>query len=173
MLYTVSEISELIGLSRVTLYKKIKSLEMSTHISKKQNVTYIDEEGLNLIKDNLQGLSNEEEHNASDDYIAIDSEDSSLNKDMFNLLKTQLMEKDKQLSEANERLKQAHKLIENNQVLLKDKPKQEMLQLESHFEDLDIKLEAVKNNMIERKEQQRKKGFLNNLFKKKIVTNKQ
>jgi len=165
MLYTVSEISELIGLSRVTLYKKLKLIEMSTHISKKQNVTYIDEIGLNLIKESLQDLTDEEEHSTLDDETATDKEELTLNADMFNLLKDQLKEKDIQLHEANERLKQAHKLIENNQVLLKDKPHQDILQLEEHFSVLDDKLEEVKNNMIERKEQQQK-GFFSKLFKK-------
>ena len=163
MLYTVSEISELIGLSRVTLYKKLKCLEMSTHISKKQNVTYIDEIGLNLIKNSLQDLNNEKEYNNIDDDIAMDNEDSTLNEDMFKLLKEQLREKDIQLHEANERLKQAHKLIENNQVLLKDKP-QDFKVLEEHFQDLDNKFTDIRQDMQERKEPPR--GIFKRIFKK-------
>jgi hypothetical protein len=41
-------------------------------------------------------------------------------------------------------LNQAHKLIENNQVLLKEKPKQELLLFEEHFQDLDNKLMDIK-----------------------------
>ena len=54
MLYTIAEVSELIGLSKVSIYKKLKVKELEVHLSKKQGITYITEQGFNLIKDNLK-----------------------------------------------------------------------------------------------------------------------
>jgi hypothetical protein len=42
------------GLSKVSIYKKLKSKELKEHISKKLSVTYVDEVGFNLIKYGLE-----------------------------------------------------------------------------------------------------------------------
>ena len=54
MLYTIAEVSELIGLSKVSIYKKLKVKELEVHLSKNQGVTYITEQGFNLIKEKLK-----------------------------------------------------------------------------------------------------------------------
>jgi len=76
----------------------------------------------------------------------------------------QLIAKDIQINNYSERLKQAHKLIENNQILLKEKPKQELMLLEEHFQELDSKLMDIKQDMQERKEPQ--KGLFKRIFRK-------
>ena len=66
------EVSESIGLSKQSIYKKLKAKELQDNITKKQGVTYINEVGFNLIRDGLkanidglgcdkalQGLSND------------------------------------------------------------------------------------------------------------------
>ena len=182
--YTIAEISELIKLSKVSIYKKLKLKELEEHITKCQGITYIDDIGFNIIKDsfnindkvnlnkNVKTKSSHENNNKTiDDEIATDTEGFNINEELFNMLKYQLKEKDnqlnmkdKQLQELNERLKQAHKLIENNQILLKEKPKQEILLLEEHFQALDNKFTNIRQDMQERKEPQ--KGFLKRMFKK-------
>jgi hypothetical protein len=190
--YTIAEISVLIKLSKVSIYKKLKLPELKDHTTKKQGITYIDDVGFNIIKGSFNinddvNLNNNvkkvpdniNENNVIDDYVATDTEGFNLNEELFNMLKEQLKEKDnqlnvkdnqldakdKQLAEANERLKQAHRLIENNQVLLKDKPQQSILQIEEHFQELDTKLEEVKNKMSDRKEQQEHRSIFNKLFR--------
>jgi len=79
----------------------------------------------------------------------------------------QLNVKDLQINNLNERLKQSLELNRNSQVLLKDKPHEDILLLEEHFQNLDDKLEEVKNKMSDRKEQQEKKSFLTRIFKSK------
>jgi len=185
MFYTIAEISVLIKLSKVSIYKKLKLKELKDHTTKRQGITYIDDVGFNLIKDSFNindnvNLNNNVKTKADDkstnytldDYIATDTEGFNISQELFNILKDQLKEKDnqlnmkdKQLDEANERLKQAHKLIENNQILLKDKPQQNILQLEEHFQDLDTKLEEVRGNMQQRKEKQKGKSFFYKFFK--------
>ncbi len=119
----------------------------------------------------------------------LDDESVNINQELLTMLKEQLRgkddqlkEKDKQLEEKDlkftnqliakdiqidnysERLEEAHKLIENNQILLREKPKQDILLLEEHFQDLDSKFTDIKQDMQERKEPQ--KGFLKRIFKK-------
>jgi len=182
--YTIAEISELIKLSKVSIYKKLKLKELEEHITKSQGITYIDDVGFNIIKDSFnindkvnlnKNVKTESSHENNDkiidDEVATDTEGFNINEELFNMLKEQLKEKDnqlnmkdKQLQESNERLKQAHKLIENNQILLKEKPKQEILLLEEHFQDLDNKLIEIKDKM--QKKDKDHQGLFQKFFKK-------
>ena len=51
----VIEVANSLGVSKVTIYKKIEKMkkEMKPHIHKKRNITYIDEGGIELIKNSL------------------------------------------------------------------------------------------------------------------------
>ena len=182
--------SKLTNVSKVTIYKKLKLKEISAQASKKEGVTYVNEVGFNLIKLNLKGyennssnLKNEEIANTKDDYIEPSEEDLNIRTNYINHLKIenkhlwdklkdidlkfndQLLAKDLQINNLNERLKQEQDLNKNSQILLKDKPEQDILLLEEHFLTLDTKLEEVKTNMLDRKEQQHKSIF-NKIFKK-------
>ncbi len=120
----------------------------------------IDDELFNLIKDSLK-VENEVEYK---DYIeenkdevkseiAMDREDSfNLNKSWIDTLIAQLEEKDKQI-------KELHKLIENNQILLKkeQETKINILEFEDHFKEVDNKLSSLIDKINQRKE---KKIFL-------------
>jgi chromosome segregation ATPase len=77
----------------------------------------------------------------------------------------QLAEKDNQMNEKDTQIASLIKLSENFQVLQKDKPQENILQLEAHFEELDTKLEEVKTKMSDRKEQQEHKSFFSKMFK--------
>ncbi|MCB2295952.1 hypothetical protein LGK95_21055 [Clostridium algoriphilum] len=185
MLYTIAEISNLIGLSKVSIYRKLKLKQLEPCISKKQGVTYVTEEGLTLIKDTLKvttdeikGGNNDSDSISPNDYIATDTEDFNFKEDYINTLKDQLKVKDLQLNEKDVQLKhkdiqlnqkdiqigELHSLIENSQVLLKEKPKQDILQLEDHFKDLDNKLIEMKDKM--QKKDQDHIGLFKRIFKK-------
>ena len=165
MLYDVEKISELTKISKVTIYKKMKLIEVKQYIVRKQGKSYVDEVGFNLIKQSLnlndrlndKEIATDESSNEPNNEDLLKVKDDLINSLMkqMEFLKQQLLQKDLQIGEL-------HKLIENNQVLLKEKPKQDILQLEEHFNDLDDKLEEVKNKMLDRKDQS--KGFLNKLF---------
>mgnify|MGYP001593871298 CR=1 FL=1 len=178
MLYTIAEISDLISLSKVSIYRKLKLKQLEQFISKKQGVTYVTEEGLTLIKDTLKvNTDRSKSDNKSktntplNDYIATDKEDLNIKKDYLDMLKEQLKVKDLQLSEKDVQLNQKdiqigelHSLIENSQVLLKEKPKQDILQLENHFKDLDNKLIEIKDKM--QKKEKDHKGIFKKIFNK-------
>jgi hypothetical protein len=161
MLYTISEVSELIKLSKVSIYKKLKLKEMQEHITKKQGITYIDDIGLTLIKGRLKDLKKEEpqegtaETEKAQDTV-LEDDVLTINKELIKALLSQLKEKDNQIHEL-------HRLVENGQVLLKDKP-QDIKLLEEHFQDLDNKFMDIRQDMQERKEPQ--KGFFKRIFKK-------
>ncbi|MBX4272117.1 hypothetical protein [Clostridium estertheticum] len=161
MLYTIAEVSDLINLSKVSIYKKLKLKEMQEHITKKQGITYIDDVGLALIKDRLKNLKKEEpqegtaEAEKAQDTV-LEDDVLTINKELIKALLSQLKEKDNQIHEL-------HRLVENGQILLKDKP-QDIKLLEEHFQNLDSKFMDIRQDMQERKKPQ--KGFLKRMFKK-------
>ncbi|WP_298839748.1 hypothetical protein [uncultured Clostridium sp.] len=184
MTYTVAEVSQLVGLSKPSIYNKINRNPFKEHTTKKQGVTYIDELGLNLIKndikdfkEDIKDFNTKDIDNSIDDEVATDTDDLNSNKVFINFLKTEneklwneLNVKNVQIENLNERLKQEQKLMENNQVLLRDKP-QDLFMLEEHFHELDNKLLHIKDQMEKKKSShnepvQKTKGFLNKLFNK-------
>ena len=50
MLRSVAEVSTLTGLSKVSIYNKIKLKEFEQYIVKNKGITYISDEGIDLIK---------------------------------------------------------------------------------------------------------------------------
>lgn len=54
-MYRVIEAANILGVSKVTIYKKMSLLkkELKPFIHKKRNITFIEEEGLRLIKESL------------------------------------------------------------------------------------------------------------------------
>ncbi|KFX54734.1 hypothetical protein HYH39_17860 [Clostridium botulinum] len=159
-MYTVEEASKQLKVSKVTIYSKLKKFD--TMVVLKQGKKYITDDLFKLIQDDLK-VRNADNNNLNlnnninlNDEIAMDTEDLiNLNKDLVNTLMEQLREKDRQISEL-------HKLIENNQVLLKQEKEVNQIQLEEHIRELDIKLNDVKENMDKRKEEQqeKRKGLL-------------
>ncbi|XZL14469.1 hypothetical protein ACSXBI_15075 (plasmid) [Clostridium perfringens] len=165
MLRGVDEVARELKVSKTTVYNKLKLKGFKCKIVKKQGKSMIDEELFNLIKDSLK-VENEVEYKEyieenKDEVkseIAMDREDSfNLNKSLIETLIAQLEEKDKQI-------KELHKLIENNQILLKkeQETKINILELEDHFKEVDNKLNSIKEKMNQRKE---KKSLFKSLFK--------
>ena len=173
MLYTVAEIAHKLSLSKQTVYVKVRVKEFAEHITKKKGVSYIDQEGFNLIKDSLtfnsDDLNDSDKDNDSvplSDEVATDTEPLSLNQSMFNLLKQQIEDQSLIIHELNDRLKQEQELNKNSQILqLKQQPQENIKLLETHFEELDSKLEEVKSKMLDRKTQEKQKSFFGKTFK--------
>lgn len=171
MLYDVEQVANKLNISKMTVYNKIKLKEHKDKVIKKAGKTYIDEVLLKLIKDSLKiksGIESDNIEGQESDEISMDKEDSlNLNKDLFNALLEQLKEKDNQIKELNNRLGSEQDLHKNTQILLKtqqDKPKEDILLLETHFKELDIKIIEVMEHMKNKKEEYKKKnktGFLN------------
>ncbi|ELP5179428.1 hypothetical protein ACV3P9_15175 [Clostridium perfringens] len=168
MLRGVDEVAKELKVSKTAIYNKLKLKEFRRKVVKKQGKSMIDEELFNLIKNSLK-VENEVEYKnyiEENKYevkseIAMDREDSfNLNKSLIDTLIAQLEEKDKQI-------KELHKLIENNQVLLKkeQETKINILDLEEHFKEVDNKLSSIRDKINQRKE---KKTFFKSLFKSNL-----
>lgn len=154
-MYSPSEVADLLGVSKVTIYAKLKKFDSMVVL--KQGKKMIPEELFNLIKGDLQPKGVETDEVAADEVkepqkVELPTELRELinhNKALIDTLQRQLEEKDKQIDTL-------HKLIENNQVLLKEKT-QDPLLLEEHFQEFDKKLQDMKDKLETRKEEP--KGF--------------
>ncbi len=169
MQYTVAEVAEIINLSRVSVYNKLKQDTLKPFIDKKQGVTYISEEGLKLIKDGLTTSVNkfneeeqEQQENIEDEPF---KEDLTLTLDYVNYLKAENERLWAELQEKNNQINNLSRLVENGQVLLKDKPQQDVGLLQERCDQTNEKIAQVKERMQDK--QTEKKGVWNKLFGKK------
>ena len=156
MLRTVEETAIELGVSKTTIYNKLKLKQYKCKIVKKQGKSMVDDSLFNLIKESLKVkniVENEEIDSDVNEEISIDREGLfNLNQELIENLLDQLKEKDKQIAEL-------HKLIENSQVLLKEEQKksEQQLYLAEHFEEVDNKLQDLREKMEQRKND--KKGL--------------
>lgn len=149
MLYTVAEISEELGYSKVTIYNKINLLksDLKGCITDKQGVMYINSKGLLMIKEELglNALKDKEEIKASNTdnteglkhFKEVESLVNSIKstieegqENYINSLLEQVEHLKAELDKKDKQLNNTLKLLENSQVLLKDH-KEEKLMLES------------------------------------------
>ena len=152
MLRTVEETAIQLGVSKTTIYNKLKLKEYKSRIVKKQGKSMVDDSLFNLIQESLK-VQNEEIENDVNAEISIDEDGLlNLNKELIDNLLEQLKEKDKQIAEL-------HKLIENSQILLKEeqKKKDQQLYLAEHFEEVDNKLQDLREKMEQKRNE--KKGL--------------
>ena len=146
MLRTVEETAIQLGVSKTTIYNKLKMKEYKSKLVKKQGKSMIDDSLFNLIQEGLKvqnKVENKEIENDVNSETSIDEDGLlNLNKELIDNLLEQLKEKDKQISEL-------HKLIENSQILLKEEQKksEQQLYLAEHFEEVDNKLQDLKEKM--------------------------
>ena len=158
MLRTVEETAIQLGVSKTTIYNKLKMKEYKSKLVKKQGKSMIDDSLFNLIQDGLKvqnEVENKEIENDVNSETSIDEDGLlNLNKELIDNLLEQLKEKDKQISEL-------HKLIENSQILLKEEQKksEQQLYLAEHFEEVDNKLQDLKEKM------EQKRNYRKSLFK--------
>ena len=161
-MYDINEVSELTGVSKVTVYKKIKKVkELEPFIVRKDDKIYVLEDGLKLIK-GLLTVNNKVNYEVNSEVAITDiSMELTINKELINLLTEQLKEKDTQLKEKDKQIAELHKLIENSQILLKEEQKKsdKQLYLEEHFQEVDNRLQDLREKMEQRKSD--KKSFFN------------
>ena len=182
MLYDVEEIAKLTKISKVTIYKKMKLVEVKPYIERKQGKSYVNEVGFNLIKESLDlnnpidinEIASDKTYNSKEDESHNDKVVNDLIKvkdDLINalneqvtFLKLQIKEKDLQTKEKDTQINELHTIVQNSQVLLKEKPHQDVLLLEAHFQDLDNKLIEIKEKM--QKKEQDHRGIFKKIFNK-------
>ena len=156
MLRTVEETAIQLGVSKTTIYNKLKLKDFKSRVVKKQGKSMIDDDLFKLIQEGLKYQNQFDYDNIDFDTNAetsIDEDDLlNLNKELIENLLEQLKEKDKQILEL-------HKLIENSQILLKEEQKKtdQQLYLSEHFEEVDNKLQDLREKMEQKRNE--KKGL--------------
>ncbi len=168
MLHSINDISILLNISKMTVYRKLNNKELKSHIVIKKGVKYFDDEGLRLLTQKLNKKTNNKSEEVKTDVndnlpkkeVAADKDNYTISlKSEIDFLRSEIKEKNLQIINLNNRLETEQDLHKNSQILLKtqqDKPKEEILLLENHFKELDnmkIKKEESKKN--------NKTGFLN------------
>lgn len=172
-MFTANEVAEKLNVSKVTIYSKLKKHE--DMVVMKQGKKYVTEDLFNLIKLELSSKSIEiNELTAADLEEApnqVKSRDESelikQNNILIDTLLKQLEIKDKQITELQDIIKVNNKLMENNQVLLKNAQQQDPLILQEHFDELDKKIHEVSEKMESRKYKKQNSFFA--IFKKKEI----
>lgn len=159
MLYDVEQVASKLNVSKVTIYNKLKLKQYKDKILVKQGKTYIDDDLLKMIQDNLKTKVNVNPNDTTEPQEELQDEDNTINnEDILNINKELIKTLIDQLKEKDTQIHELHKLIENNQVLLREKPQQDIKLLEEHFKDLDNRLFEVRERM-EEKKQKSKKGI--------------
>lgn len=113
MEYTIKEIAEKVGVSKTAINKKIANLGLQTKLVKKGNKFVIDKENANII---VSAFKKENENLNAQTSSQTKTIENSV--EVIEILREQLAIKDQQIIELNERLKEAHQLNVNNQVLI-------------------------------------------------------
>ena len=173
---SVSEIADLTGLSKVSIYNKLKLKEIEPFIVKNKGITYVGDEGVALIKEGLnlkeEGLNSlNESFKEEESEVALDIENTQfnsfkeefkdLNKDYINSLKLEIQNLKDQLEKKDSQIEELINLNKNNQILLKQQQDKEINQklLEDHFQEVDEKLMDLRESMEEKKKSNKKFGF--------------
>ena len=140
-MYDINQVAQLTGISKVSVYKKLKKLKgIEQYIVKEVDKTYVLEEGVRLIRDSLQvnsKVKNKVKNDVDEECAISDGyEDLTVNKQLINGLLKQLDEKDKQIQDLHKQIEELINLNKNNQVLLKQQQDKENNQklLEDHFQ---------------------------------------
>lgn len=165
-MYDINQVAQLTGISKVSVYKKLKKLkEIEQYIVKEVDKTYVLEEGVRLIRDSLQvnsRVKNKVKNDVDEECAISDGyENLTVNKQLINGLLKQLDEKDKQIQDLHKQIEELINLNKNNQVLLKQQQDKEINQklLEDHFQEVDQKLMDLRDRMEEKKNSKKFFGF--------------
>ena len=124
-LLTVSEFSELVGMSRQALYKKIKTdNQLSTCVNRVDNKIFIDITRFRQITDNQ----------SDNQYVnQVDTKVDSKN-ELIEILKKELEEKNKQIETLQRLLdqeQQLHLIDKNNKLEISEKVSEDTVQVDS------------------------------------------
>ncbi len=120
-MYTIAKVSDILGISKQAVYKKINQLEneLKNCISK-NGKTLINEKGLKILKINTIGLN--ENETSLNQFNCVDEKFNNLVEtisDQVDFLKKEIEAKNVQIDNKDKQLEKKDKLIENMQVLLK------------------------------------------------------
>lgn len=116
-MYKVIDVAKLFSVSKVTIYKKISNNKeaLKGHIIKKKNVTYLDDEAVEIIKNSLQVNNEKVTGRLIDDELDKAYEELKLYKEINEKLKTE------KISMLNDEVMELESMIRhlNSQIVIK------------------------------------------------------
>lgn len=158
MMYDAEKIAELTGVSKVTVYRKMKLEVIKSYIKLKNGKQFLNEEGFLALKDLLniteaQERPTEEAQEASEGKYSLEYT-NSLREQVSHLMK-QIEVKDEQLKAQADNMAELIKSMQHSQFMLQEKEKelQEVKLLEQSSNAEDIQPDPVE-------EKPKKRGFL-------------
>jgi hypothetical protein len=178
MLYDANKVSELFNISKVTAYAKMKLPEIKPLVIHKNGKVYVDDIGLEAVKQSLRYNKNPE---AEAEIEVASTEAEFLKEDLIDVLKNnieflkqQLTIKDAQMSAKDDQIHDIKKLLENTQVLFKQEQDKNntILALPETIKEHDIQLVNRLNESLARQkaiaaeeaERKKKKSFFQRVF---------
>lgn len=183
MLYDATNIAKQLNISKVTVYAKLKLKEIKPLVINKYGKAYVDENGLESIKQSLKY----NQSTIAEGEVAATAGIELLKDDMIETLKTnidflkkQLNVKDEQLLCKDDHIKGINQLFENTQVLFKQEQAKSItiLALPEVIKEHDIELVETLTAALKRQKEEflkekhnQKKGFFNGLFSSKKKSN--
>ena len=145
MVKSIAMVSEELGVSKASIYKKLKSEKYQSLIIMENGKMMICEELLEMLKPKRSKKSKVETMKyveiVEEKEIEIIEENKDSKDKVLDILMEQIKEKDIQINKL-------YDLIENNQEIIKRKEQneEERLKLEEHFNEIDKKLIEIRNS---------------------------
>lgn len=114
-MYRVIEVAKMLGVSKVTVYKKINKnkKKLKNHIHTRSNITYIDDMGVELIKNTIE-VSSTYSSNDSSDVTYVQKELLLKLNDVIDYLNQQVEVKKSQISSKNEIIESYKTILKSN-----------------------------------------------------------
>lgn len=114
-MYRVIEVARMLGVSKVTIYKKVNKNKkaLKNHIHTRSNITYIDDIGVEIIKETIEVSSNNlfGNGNDTDEFKREYLEDLT---EMIDYLSVQIQIKKKQVQKKDEIIEAYKGIIKSN-----------------------------------------------------------
>lgn len=176
MLYDAKKIAKLLNISTVTAYAKLKLDEIKPLIIIQNGKSFVNDKGLEAIRQNLKYNTNSNAEEASTTAEIEELKDDMIEtlKNNIEFLKEQLIIKDNQLLSKDDQIKEINQLFENTQVLFKQEQEKTktILAIPETIREHDVEIVNTLNQAMEKQKQsylleqqnQKKRGFLSSIF---------
>ena len=114
-MYRVIEVARMLGVSKVTIYKKINKNKkaLKAHIHTRSNITYIDDTGVQIIKDSIEVVT---PYSLNDDTDLAEFKRNSLNdlNEVIDVLSHQIEIKKQQINRKDEIIESYKSILKSN-----------------------------------------------------------
>jgi chromosome segregation ATPase len=129
-MYKVIDVAKLFSVSKVTIYKKISANKaaLKGHVIKKKNVTYLDDEAVEIIKNTLQinkekasgRLIDEELNQVYTDIKTFQEENDKLRAEKIAMMNEQLVDLESAVRTLSNQIASKERQLENKQAVLEN-----------------------------------------------------